>query len=127
VRKSARVGVSERDSNIGYWDSFALEQSSRDFEACFVDQFAEGRALRLQSAVQRSRLHCELTCNFFQGSVGEHHPSTQHAADRMRHALPVSRPLLYAKKDIVLRHWFRPIERIDLANQPSENIGDISR
>ncbi len=45
----------------------------------------------------------------------------------MRHALPVFQPLPYAKTDILFRHWFRPIESIDLANQPSENTVDISR
>ena len=57
VEAAVRKLKAERAGDIGYLHARDLEQSTRDFEACFADQFAEGGALCLQSAVQRSRLH----------------------------------------------------------------------
>ena len=107
MRKSARVSVAEREGDIRYSHSRAFEQLARDFEACLVDQFAEGRALCLQSAVQRPRLHGELTCNLFQGCVVKNHPCTERAANRTRHALPVFQSLLCANN----RHFLAPLTR----------------
>ncbi len=94
VREIARIGVAERESDVGDIHSGTSEQLASNFETRFIDQFAEAPAFGLQSTVQGPGLHRQLARDRFQRGVRANHAGAKHAGNRFRDAWLFGGPII---------------------------------